>query len=104
MDTFATIINSIPGLVATAILTATFTGIVIFFLQQRTDNMSDFHSYLVENKMFIPEKLETEIEEIFSESIDGWVDAITKFGKPEEHTSLMNSDSINLSMVAFVRH
>ena len=38
MDTIAAIINSLPEPLATAILTATFTGLVIFFLQKRVEN------------------------------------------------------------------
>ena len=38
MDTIANIISSVPEPLATAILTATITGIVIFILQKRIEN------------------------------------------------------------------
>jgi hypothetical protein len=73
MDIITTIINSIPEPLATAILTALFTGIVVFLLQKRIENSfaQSLHEYQTKFSRTYPKTLD--VLEIFIQKFNEFV-------------------------------
>jgi hypothetical protein len=96
MDIIANIINTVPEPLATAILTATFTGIIILYLQKRIEN--SFAEKLEEYKTNL-QKSSTEHQIKFSKTYPKTLEVLEtgyqKFRDLSQHFQKIHSQTLN---------